>query len=92
MDRSPAGRKRAAPPEATPSLLKSSRLLPWQHYVSACARTPGSVSLWTGTPHQPTAGHAAAYFREGRGEDMVSFGWRAAGVTAPGPASEHAML
>lgn len=45
MDRSPAGQKRATPPEATPSLLKSSRLLPWQHYVSAGARTPGCVTM-----------------------------------------------
>lgn len=65
MDRSPAGQKRAAPPEATPSLLKSSHLLPWQHYVSACARTPRSVSLWTRTPHQPAAGRAAAQSTEG---------------------------
>lgn len=39
MDRSPAGQKRTALPEATPSLLKSSRLLPRQHCVLAWART-----------------------------------------------------
>lgn len=44
MAGSPAGRRRAAPSEATPSLLKSSRSLPWQHYVSACERARAAGS------------------------------------------------
>lgn len=65
-------------PEATPSLLKSSHLLPWQHYVfchclSVCAHAELCVPQWTHTLHQLTAGHTAAdFWGMWKGRDAVS--------------------
>lgn len=42
------------------------------------------MSLWTGAPHQPAAGHAAAQFMDGM--------WRGQGGVAPGPAGGAAVL
>lgn len=50
------------------------------------------MSLWTGTLHQPAAGHAAAQFMEGCGEDTVALQWRAASPATPGPAGGPATL